>query len=720
VRTHVVGALAVCAVVLRGAQAQDAAPGARAELVQLDVVVTDAEGKLVEDLTRADFDVQEDGKVQALSHFTLVKSGPGVIAASPAAAPPAAPEAAPVPASAVPVGRHIVIVVDDLHISSAGMEHTRVALRRFMDEVAGANDQIALVTTAAPPVVEQLTSDRATLRAAVNRLKARPAVVAPPRNSQMTAAQAEMILSGDRSALLLAARNLISEPGSVLETTSPQVAVDAPAGAATGPSTDSEAKERLAATMAERQARSLLDEALRFSGATLVAVDDVLRSLAPLAGRKICLLASDGFLVGRGTSEERTREMRRIVDAATRSGAVVYALDTRGLVSTGGDASAVGTTSPGLQTRVDRQGEQLERRSLETLARDTGGFVVHGTNDLAAGLHRMLADSSTYYLMGYAPTNLRRDGRFRRVQVRVPGRKGLTVRTRTGYFEPGGREAPRPAPKPAPGPDAELLRMLEALGAGQPAGPLRVSLAADFLELPPEGARGLIRAWVDLRAVTWRDAPGKHLADLDVLGAVYDSQGRMVGPTFGRQAPLALSDEELERAKADGFGFRHAVALPPGTYEVRLAVRERALDQRGGASARLEVPDLQAGKLAASGLFVSAASDAQTSQLRETDGDRRFHVGETLVFQLYVYNAARDAAGKPDVVLQAQIWSADKPLAASRPQPAALAAKDGIPLPESHSLPLAGLGAGRYELRVVVVDRSAKAELQRRLGFRIE
>jgi VWFA-related protein len=713
-RAHVLAALLAAGT----AAAQE--PAARVELVQLDVVVTDAQGQLVRDLTKADFEVLEDGKPQVLSHFTLVASdrAAGTAPTEPAVG-GTSPSTEPAGATQTRPGRHIVIVVDDLHISPGGMEHAKVALRRFMDEFAGADDRIALVTTAAPPVVEQLTSDRATLRAAVNRIVARPALVAPPRNTQMTPAQAEMILSGDRSALQLAARSLIMEPGSVLDTNSPQVAAEAPAGTVSGPSTDADAKERLAETMARRQARGVLDEALRFSGATLSAVEDVLRSLAPLPGRKICLLASDGFLVGRGTSEERTRELRRIMDAATRSGAVVYALDTRGLVSTGGDASAQGGMSPGLQTRVDRQGEQLERRSLENVARDTGGFLVRGTNDLAGGLRRMLADSAAYYLMAYSPANLRRDGRFRRLQVRLPGRKDLTVRTRSGYFEPGGREPARPEP-PAAAPATVLTEMLDALGAGRPAGPLPVAVDADFLDLPPEGSRALVRAWVDLKSVRWRDAQGKHLADIEVLGAVHDAEGRAAGPTFGRQVALALTDAELAQARADGFTFRHAVSLPPGSYAVRLAVRETVLDQRGGGTAAVVVPDLRDGKLAASNLFLSAESAGRDAVLREPPGAHRFRAQDTLVFQLYVYNALRDASGAADVVLQAQIWAGGKAIAASKPQAAALAVKDGIPVPESHSLPLAGLAPGPHELRVVVVDRKARVQLQRQLQFRIE
>ena len=114
-----------------------------------------------------------------------------------------------------------------------------------------------------------------------------------------------------------------------------------------------------------RQARGILAEELRFSEITLTQLDDVLRSLAALPGRKLCLLVSDGFLVGMGTSDEQTRHLRAVVDAATRSGAVVYALDAHGLTTTGGDASAAGAAAPaGLRERVERLSAQEFRETL--------------------------------------------------------------------------------------------------------------------------------------------------------------------------------------------------------------------------------------------------------------------------------------------------------------------------------------------------------------------
>src|ERR1043166_1362374 len=73
------------AVVSAPAPAQPVVPGARAEVVQLDAVVLDAKGAVVRDLAQGDFQVLEDGKVQAVSQFFVVtRSGPaGTATAAP-------------------------------------------------------------------------------------------------------------------------------------------------------------------------------------------------------------------------------------------------------------------------------------------------------------------------------------------------------------------------------------------------------------------------------------------------------------------------------------------------------------------------------------------------------------------------------------------------------------------------------------------------------------
>jgi VWFA-related protein len=720
---------------------QETVPGAGTDVVRLDVVVTDAQGKLVRSLTREDFDLREDGKPQRLTHFAVfarqasptAPDEPASAEASPAA--PTAP-AGPAPAAGVSsVSRTVAIIVDDLHIGRSNVEFAKQALARLVDEFLLPDDNVALATTSGAVFVRRFTRDRAPLKAAIARLSFREAEVGPSRGSQLTPAQAEMILAGDLNALRVAASAVLGEAGNVFENSSPSAALNSNPGVSI-PETDA---ERGAQEQVKRQARGVLLEALHYSGASLLAVADIIRSLAAVPGRKICLLLSDGFLVGARTSEERTTDLRSIIDAATRSGAVVYSLETRGLV-TGTDAGAVSRNvqPAGLQEGVQRQTDLLHRNTLKTLADDTGGFLVSGTNDLAQGLRQMLEDNEAYYLIAYEPTNTKRDGRFRKIELRVPGHKDYTVRTRKGYLAPDDKKLAQVAQAPAvpqrapaavapagPSP-ADAIALLRA---PVPQGGIPLRLTADYLDLPPVGSHAVVRAHVDPAGLEWKKTDGRERATLDLVGGVFDADGNPVGSPFGRRSDLDLTPAERKTMMDTGLHFQEQVPLPPGRYEVRLVARSVEGDGLGGARGWVEIGDLGQKKLAMSGVFLSSSgatagstpiSEGGASSFRDVHASRRFKQGDGLFFQLYVYNPAFDEGGKSDVVIQAQILAAKKPLAASKPQPAVLQDKEGVPLPQANGMSLEGMAPGPYTLRIVVVDRRANATIFRDVDFTVE
>jgi len=705
------------------ARAQEAAPDVTAELVRLDVVVRDADGKAVGRLTREDFEVSEDGRPQRLTNFLFVgESGVPREAASTRPATPGEP-AAPAPGERGP-GRHLVIVVDDLHLPHGSVDRAKEALRRLVGELAP-DDDVALVM-ASSPVSIHFTRDRASLEQAIDRLVSQDVAFAAGGASSLTPAQAELILRGDRSALLLATRLMMDEPGNVLGSNSPRAATEARDGATPA---GLEPEEKAAAREIQRQARAVLAQELRFSEATLAAVDAVLRGLSSLPGRKLCVLVSDGFLVGTGTSEERTRRMRQVTDAATRSGAVVYALETRGAAPAGADAGVAGPGAPpGLRERVARLAEQENRETLHRLADETGGFLVRGTEDLAAGLGRMLQDDEAFYLIAYEPANPKRDGRFRRIDLRLPRHPDYVARTRKGYFAPDDRgdsarsdRLPAAVIRPPPLDEDEARAVL---GAPLPPNGIPVRLTADYLDLPPAGPQAVVQAQVDVAGLPWRVVNGRHRAEVDLVGGLFDATGAPVGPPFGRHYELDLPPAEYERATRTGIVYRQRLGVRPGRYEVRLVARAPRDAPLGGSAEWVEVPDLGEKKLALSGVFLSSAGPISGpgggETLRDAQAARHFARRESLYFQLYVYNPRRDDDGGTDVVLQAQIRSGAELVAASEPRPVTFQEKDGLPLPESNGMSLESLAPGGYELRVVVVDRKANATAHRTVDFTVE
>jgi VWFA-related protein len=628
-----------------------------------------------------------------------------------------------------------VIVFDDLHVSESSLPYARDALRRFVREFTSADDTVALLRTSVGGVLQQLTQDRTALEQAVSSLTSRDVTVGRGRGAMMSAGEAELVMRGQFDAITLVGSTLMAGQGTgVVPPTGPRSAV---AGASSSDQTGPGAVGDIASLSqrefyekeSQRLAAPVLAEALHFTSATLLTLDQIVRQLVALPGRKICLLVSDGFYLGRGTDQDRTRDMQRVIDAATRSGAVVYTLDSRGL--TGGEWREAGVRSadapPGLQQSVSSQSQQLLRENLAALADGTGGFAVKGTNDLESGLRRILADNDAYYLLSYEPTNTKRDGRFRKIEVRLAGRPTLVVRTRKGYYA-------RDDKHPDRAPSATSFYLLDeaeartALAAPVSAGGVPVQLTAAYLDLPPVGPQALVAAHVDLERLEWRKEGKRERATLEIVGGVYDAGGRPVGAAFGKKADLDLSADEAKRARASGLEFQQSMPLSPGSYEVRLLARDAERRTLGGAREKLDVADLTSRKLALSSVFLSSSAPTETSAkdapsgaaLHSDQTRRRFKRNEELTFQVYVYNPVVDEKGASDVVLQAQLRANGQLLAASKPLPVAFQEKDGVPVPQTNGMGLAGLPTGPCELRIVVVDKKANATAFRDVAFTIE
>jgi hypothetical protein len=380
---------------------------------------------------------------------------------------------------------------------------------------------------------------------------------------------------------------------------------------------------------------------------------------------------------------------------------------------------------PGLQGSVDRSAAQLTRLTLESIAEDTGGYLVTGTNAFDDGLKRVLHENDSYYLMAYEPANKSRDGRFRRIEVKVKRPVKYVVRTRAGYFAPDDKPKERTGvrtasatPEPRGIEEAEARAIIDAARAETT---LPLHLAADFVSVPPDGSVAVVRAHADVSALSEGDTG----VALDFLGGVYDASGKPLGPAFGRHTPVPAA--ALAQARREGVFFQQRLALPPGRYEVRLAARDLSRTKLGGASQWVEIPDLKDGALALSGVFLStatpragAAAGAGGEDLRDVQALRRFKSRDNLFFQVYVYNLKGEADGSIDAVLQAQLRQGETLVAASQPQTIKLERKDGALLPQTNGMPLESLPKGKYELRVVVMDKKAGATVSRQTDFTIE
>jgi hypothetical protein len=446
------------------------------------------------------------------------------------------------------------------------------------------------------------------------------------------------------------------------------------------------------------------------------------------------VLVSDGFLTGLTINASGAYDIRRVTDACTRAGVIIYSLDTRGLVATLPGRSASSRMPSRDNTfnardMMSRAGEHAIKNAMNALAADSGGFLVDNTNDLGNGLRKILKDTETYYLIAYEPTNTRRDGAFRKIEVRIPGQRDVKIRTRKGYFAPderkakaGGPDEPAPTAAEAAGAadrrrESEMKRALTS-PANQSGIPVRFS--ADFVSVDGTATQVVVSSHVDLRGVPFVQTGDHRVATVDAGATVFDESGAVVGSLPPERAAMDLTDASYERALKNGLPYQRAAPVEPGRYRVRFAAREDGEGKVGSASEWVQVPDLADGKLTLSSLFLLEKDEGDTLSLRSAQALRRFKNAQTLYVQVFAYNPGRDATGATDLETQAEIWRGGVLLASSAPQAMEQGDRGAPPALHTQSIKLEPFAPGDYEVRMVVTDRNANVTTSQRVGFSID
>ena len=684
-------------------------PPLSVEVVRLEVVVTEKSGRPRAGLELKDFSVFEDGKPQPIVQFQSFTRPARGVPTPPVAVPPGGPEADE--AEELLPARYAVLVIDDVHIEFSGLARVRKALERFIQEDLRPEDQVALVTTSgAGAVSQEFTADRAVLRQTLSRLSLQERRSGWTGVPYMSEYQAELIEAGDALALDAAVQEIMAA-GQIQDVTS-------------------------AEQQAKSKSRVVFTEAVYNARLTLEAIESLTRGLAGLSGRKLIFLVSDGFLTGLNAGSGLSFDLRRIADASTRSAVVVYALETRGLVAAPPAASASSMTriqpgTIGLIESMQQRSSEATRDAMHALAADTGGFLVENSNNLRSGLRKILDDTETYYVLAYEPANTKRDGGFRKIEVKLPGIRGVKLRTRSGYLAPDDRRASVAAgPSEAEARRAEQRQaeMRTALHSLAPLAAIPVRLSADFLSGDGGATQLVVSGHVGVATLPFVKLRDRYQATIDAVAVVLDEDGATAATLPTERSAIDLSDAEYQQLRARGLPYQRAIALPPGRYQVRLAVREDAVGLLGSAWQRVEIPDLAPGRLTLSSLFLleenrsnQAPQDpAEPPDLRSAQALRHFHRGDNLYAQVYAYNPKRDASGAANLVSQAEILRGGVTLGTAAPEPIEQGAPQGPPLPHTTRIKLQRFEPGDYELRLTVTDRNANAMMTRRVAFSID
>jgi VWFA-related protein len=657
-RAAVVLALALATAIRADAQ-EEPVVRVSLELIQVDAVVTDGTGRYVTDLTAADFELREDGKLRAITHCSYLPLAP----ASPSpAARPVAPGRSP-EMNREDARRTMAFVVDDLSLSFESMVRVRKMLSDFVDREMQPGDVAAIVrVSAGMGVLEQLTADRRLLHTAIDRIR-----------------------------FSLRSRG-------VLLSTMAAAGGDGPAAGGAGGA---------ALAAAEAQLRSLLSKSERSrevlsAAGTLGALNLVLQGLRGLPGRKSVVLLSEGFSLYDEDGFYSTwlaDAVGRASDAANRASVVVYALDPSGLQTLRPTAASTGAA------KGSAHDLEKVRAGVRTMAADTGGLFFGDTNDLGDAVGKVLRDQQGYYLIGYEPDEAtfrapRGPSSYHRIALRVK-RPGLRVRSRKGFYA-----VPDPLERPAP--EDPIAQVLAAVASPFARTDVRVRLTSLYAYEKERG--GYLRSLLHLDARDLTFTPGtdgSHRAELQIATLSFGADGRVLEQLV-RSDGIRVVPGGMDVARRDGLVY--VLDLPvkrAGAFQVRVAVRDAASGRLGRAGQLVEVPDVRKGRFALSGVVMGGTGDDPQA----SPAVRRFRPGAHVPYSFFVYNARR-AAGTAQPRLEVRtslVHDGNAVLSPPATRVESAASNDGLALGGTLVLP-AALESGPYLLEISVLDLLAKGD----------
>ena len=667
-------------------------------LIQIDVTVTDKDGKVVKDLKPEDFEVYENGKKQEITNFsfvsvddatkqTLVKSKEKDKLSIPLP---------PVPVKPEQVRRTIALVVDDLGLSFESIYQVRRALRKFVDQQMQPDDLVAVIRTGSGMgALQQFTNDKRQLYAAIENIK----------------------------------WNAYGRAG--ISAFAPLEATPLETAKANGQPVTEEDLEEEQKTI--RDFDSFREDL--FSVGTLGAINFIVRGLGELPGRKSIMLFSDGFTICSNSNLEGCSsvldKLKKLTDLSNRASVAIYSFDARGLQYTGTTAADnTNNVSPErIQQLSSSRSDQIfqTQEGLAYLSRETGGRTYFNSNDMNKGLDKALEDQKGYYLIGYQPDSETFDPktqRYNKLQIKVI-RKNTDVRYRSGFFGISDEQIKRPVIQTA---SQQLATALTS-----PFGVNDIALRLNTLYGNDAKQGNFVSSFLHVNARDLKftdEADGSKKVVFDVLAVNFGANGApeaQVSKTY----TLNVKGEAYQKLISQGFVYTFIFPIKkPGAYQYRVAIRDAQTQKIGSANQFIEVPNLKKNRLTLSGLVLENltaeqwqksftnlpnAGDKPAAKLENTNDPlaatslRRFKRGTILRYGYEVYNA-KLAAQKPSLLTQIRIFRDGKMIFEGKQLPLELFGQtDFERIKTTGAINLTdGMPAGDYVLQIIVTDALAK------------
>lgn len=519
---------------------------ATTRIVQVNAVVETRKGEPVANLAKSDFELFDNGKLQQISFFAVESDRPAE--ASPAAKPlPANVFSNRGEANGSGPGSVTIILLDALNTHFDDQVHAREQVSRFLRQLRP-QDHAALYTLGANlRVLQDFTNDSAALLEAISRFQSHESPQAsgseppPPPKS-----------------LVIITPNTGNAPNAQAGSTSILVGLEDYVHEAAQQSADFYS----------------MDRTLR----TMDALKAIANRVARIPGRKslIWVSASFPFTVGMGVANRAnvTRgqrsfgpELERAEQVLNDANLAVYPVDARGLMGTFTAQAMAGATASAEARRPDSpsiqgMGEVTPTSdTMEELAGETGGRAFYGSNDILGSVRRALDDSRVTYALAYYPSELKWDGSFHEIKVKV-NRGGVRVLARRGYFA----NAQKPASSNERGDELRNAAL----------SPLDSTAVGLIVRATAEPASHLVldlTVVVDPLTLNFAEKEARRLGGVDLLFAQLGREGEML-KGLDQPINLRLTSEEYQQVVKDGLSISGRLQLVAGANRLRVVARD--------------------------------------------------------------------------------------------------------------------------------------------------
>jgi len=311
-------------------------------------------------------------------------------------------------------------------------------------------------------------------------------------------------------------------------------------------------------------------------------LESTIRRLSAAPGDRTLILVSAGFFL---PDDERPEETD-IMDRAIRANVRISSLNARGLyvLIPGGDAStaSIGTTQQFtiLKNQYEHESALAEEDVLEELADATGGRYFHNNNDLKAGFTQVAAAPEFVYVLGFSPQNLKLDGAYHTLKVKLTNSRGVDVQARRGYY----------APRHLPNPEEDAKREIqEAMFSRDELQDIPVELHMQYFKSSDVAAKIAVLARVYVKNLRFRKVDGRNNDNLTVTSGVFDRNGNFVSG-MQKVVELRLQDGTLEKILNSGVTVRTNFDVAPGSYVIRLVVRDSEGQTMAARNGVVEIP----------------------------------------------------------------------------------------------------------------------------------